>query len=328
MIFELAKEICGTFGPSGRETEVANVIKSKIEKNVDEVYTDTLGNLIAHKKGTGAKVMVSAHMDSIGMIVTYVEDEGFLRFGAVGGLSKEDLINIPVRFKDGTRGVVSYDDGKKFSELQITDFFIDIGAKDKEEALKTVKVGDFAVYANECVLQNNAIIGPYMDNRISCVAQILAIMNPEKSDKDIYYVFSAQEEVGLRGATVASFGIEPKFGIAIDITGSGDIPETKYKMPVKLGGGATVKIMDSSVICSEQVRDAMYKSAKELGIEVQDEILRFGGTDTGAMQRSKAGVLAGAISIPTRYIHSPQEMVYLTDVEQASKLLAMTIKML
>lgn len=328
MIYELAKEICGAFGPSGRETEVANLIKSKIEKNVDEVYTDTLGNLIAHKKGTGAKVMVSAHMDSIGMAVTYIEDEGFIRFGSVGGLSKEDLINIPVRFKNGTRGVVSHDEGKKFAELTITDFYIDIGAKDKEEALKSVKVGDFAVYATDHVKQGNVIIGPYMDNRISCVAQILAILNPEKSDKDIYYVFSAQEEVGLRGATTASYDIAPDFGIAIDITGTGDTPEKVNKMAVKLGEGACVKIMDSSVICSPAVRDVMIEAGKKLKINTQDEVLRFGGTDTGAIQRSRAGVLAGAISIGTRYIHSPQEMVSISDVEDASKLLAMTIKML
>lgn len=328
MIFELTKEICGAFGPSGREKEVTDVIKSKIENLVDEVYTDNLGNLIAHKKGTGAKVMVSAHMDSIGMVVSFIEDDGFLRFGFVGGLSKEDLVNIPVRFQNGTRGVVSHAEGKKFSELTISDFFIDIGAKDKEEAQKSVKIGDFAVYAVDCVKQGNVIIGPYMDNRISCVAQILAIQNPEPSDKDIYYVFSSQEEVGLRGATVASYSIDPEFGIAIDVTDTGDTPDKKDKMAVKLGDGACVKIMDRSVICNEKVRETMYESAKALNINVQEEVLRFGGTDTGAMQRARGGALVGAISIATRYIHSPQEMVHQKDVQDASKLLAMTIKML
>ncbi|MFI3226910.1 MAG: M20/M25/M40 family metallo-hydrolase [Clostridia bacterium] len=328
MIFELTKEICGVFGPSGREKDIANAIKSKIEGYIDEVYTDNLGNLIAHKKGTGAKVMVSAHMDSIGMVVSYIEDDGFLRFGSVGGLSKADLINIPVRFKNGTRGVVSHTEGKKFNDLTIADFFIDIGAKDKAEAMEYVKVGDFAVYATDCVKQGNVIIGPYMDDRIACVAQIMAIQNPEPSDKDIYYVFSAQEEVGLRGATVASYAIDPDFGIAIDVTDTGDTPDKTDKMAVKLGEGACVKIMDRSVICSEKVRDTMFDAAKELGINAQSEVLRFGGTDTGAMQRARGGALVGAISIGTRYIHSPQEMVNISDVIDSSKLLAMTIKML
>lgn len=328
MIFELTKEICAIFGPSGREDDVANYIKNKIVDFVDEVTIDNLGNVIAHKKGTGPRVMISSHMDSIGLAVTYIEKEGFLRFGKIGGVPLETLIGLAVEFKNGVRGVVSFARNKKLSDLDVTDYFIDIGAKNKEEAEKMISIGDFAVYSSPITKQGDIMFGPYMDDRIACIAQIIALMNPEESDKDIYYVFSTQEELGLRGATVASYTVDPDFGIALDVIATGDTPNKKDKCIVKLGNGPTVKIMDKAAITSTKVRQSMKEAAKILDIEVQDEIVRFGGTDTGAMQRARGGSLAGAISIPTRYVHTPQEMVNINDVEQAAKLLAMTIKML
>lgn len=325
MVFELTKKLCQTFGPSGRESLIADVIKEEIKDFVDEIYIDNIGNLIAHKKGDNKKVMVSAHMDSIGFVVSFIEDNGFLRFGNIGGLSVCDIINIPVVFKNGIKGVVSYREDKKISELRLSDMFIDIGAKNKEEALKLVKLGDFAVYANEHFTQNDIIVGPYMDNRISCAILIMAIKTASKTNNDVYYVFSAQEEVGLRGATVASYGINPDIGIAIDVTDTGDTPDKKDKMAVNLGEGPCVKIMDSSVICNSEIIELLKESAKKININTQDEVLRFGGTDTGAMQRSRNGALSGAISIGTRYIHSPSEMVSIKDVEESVLLLNQVI---
>lgn len=330
MLFELTKKICGAYGPSGREKTVAKIIEDEIKDYVDEVYYDNLGNLIAHKKGTGKKVMTSAHMDSIGFAVSYVEENGFLRFANVGGTPPPYIINIPVRFENGVCGVVSYEDKKELSELTfaaLSSFYIDIGAKDREDALSKISIGDFAVYNNPYYKQDDVVFGPYMDDRIACVAQIIAIKEAIPTDNDVYYVFSVQEEVGIRGATVASYHINPDFGIAVDVTFTGDTPNTKHKMEVKLGKGACVKIMDSSVICSEVVTDILYKASEELGITVQNEILKGGGTDTSAIQRSRGGTLVGAISIPNRYMHSPCEMVSLSDVEDTSKLLAKAITM-
>ncbi len=328
MIFELTKKICSAYGPSGRENTVSEVIKAEIKDYVDEVYNDTMGNLIARKKGTGKKIMLSAHMDSIGFAVSFVEDEGFLRFGAIGGLSKEDVANVPVKFENGVRGVVSYGDEKKWSELTLSDFYIDIGAKNKEEALKLVRPGDFAVYANEHFTQGDIIVGPYMDDRIACVVQILAIKEAKPTENDVYYVFSTQEEVGLRGATTAAYAINPDYGIATDVTCTGDTPETKMKMEVKLGEGPCVKIMDRSVICNKEVKDILYKAGADLDMKLQEEVLLFGGTDTAAMQRTREGALAGAISIGTRYIHTPCEMVSITDVTESAKLLAHAITLI
>ena len=328
MVFELTKKLCEAFGPSGRESLVADLIKEEIKDYVDEIYTDKIGNLIAHKKGTAKKIMVSAHMDSIGFAVSYIEDTGFLRFGNIGGLSIPDLINIPVKFKNGTCGVVSHREDKKVNELTLSDFFIDIGAKNKEDAQKCVKVGDFAVYSNQVVKQGNVLVGPYMDNRISCVSLILAIKDANPTENDVYYVFSAQEEVGLRGAIVASYTINPDFGIAVDVTDTGDTPDKKDKIAVNLGEGPCVKIMDNSVICNEEVKNVLYQAGKNLDIKLQDEVLRFGGTDTAAMQKSRDGALSGAISIGTRYIHSPCEMVDIDDVLNSAKLLAEAISLI
>ncbi len=327
MLFELIEKICGTHGPSGREKTVAKVIEDEVKSYVDEVYYDNLGNLIAHKKGSGKKVMTSAHMDSIGFAVRYIEENGFIRFAPVGGLPPHYIINIPVKFQNGVCGVVSYEDSKELKEIAIKDFYIDIGAKDREDALKKISIGDFAVYANKHTQEGDVVFGPYMDDRIACVAQIMAIRNALPTDNDVYYVFSTQEEVGIRGATVASYHIQPDYGVALDVTFSGDTPSTKHKMPVKLGDGACVKIMDSSVICNECVVDLMYKAGEELGLKLQDEILVGGGTDTAAIQRAKGGALVGAISIPTRYIHSPCEMVNINDIEDSAKLLAKVITM-
>lgn len=326
MIFELTKKLSQAFGPSGREGEIADVIKNEIKDHVDEVYTDTLGNLIARKKGGGKKIMIATHMDSIGFAVTYIEDGGFLRFGAVGGLAKADLVNIPVKFKNGTRGVVSHDEHGKTPNLN--EFYIDIGAKDKKEAEKMVSVGDFAVFATECTKNGDVIFGPYMDNRISCAIQILAIKNSVSCNNDIFYVFTTQEEVGLRGATVASFDINPDFGIAVDVTDTGDTPNKKDKMAVNMGDGPCVKIMDNSVICNEEVKAVLYQAGEKLGYHMQREVLKFGGTDTAAMQKARNGALVGAISIATRYIHSPCEMVNINDVKQASEVLALAISLI
>lgn len=325
MIFELTKELSGAFGPTGRESGVRELIENKIRGHVDEIYTDKMGNLVARKKGNGKKIMVSSHMDSIGFAVTFIDENGFIRFGSAGYLYTTDIINIPVKFKNGTRGVVAHDNGKQVKDLVYSDFYIDIGAKNREEAEKFVKVGDFAVFANECFEQGDAIVGPYMDDRIACAISIMAILDYKKTDNDVYYVFSTQEEVGLRGAMVATYNIDPDYGIAVDVSGSGDTPCAKDCLAVKLGGGPTVKIMDGHVICAEEVVDLMYKTAKDMKINVQDEILRSGGTDAGAMQRSRSGALVGAISIPTRYIHSPCEMVNINDVKNATKLLIETV---
>ena len=321
-VFDLWNEVGGAFGPSGREDAVREAIAAIAGEYIDDVTTDALGNLICRKKGSGKKVLFAAHMDSIGVVATYIDEKGFIRFSQVGGLFKGDLINITVRFANGMRGVISYEEKTPFKDLTLDNLFIDIGAKDRADAEKQVQVGDFAVFEAPRFEQNGVLCGPYLDNRIGCVTLLRAMEQVGETDNDLYFVFTAQEEVGLRGAGAAAFAVQPDVAIAVDVTDTGDLPERKTPMAVDMGKGPTVKVMDRSVICTPAVCAVLEQAAHDCGVATQREILQFGGTDTAALQKARAGVQAGAVSIPTRYIHSPSEMCAVSDVEDAAKLLA------
>ena len=323
-VFDLWKEIGGAFGPSGREDAVREAIAAAAGDYVDDIMTDALGNLICRKKGSGKKLLFAAHMDSIGVVATYIDDKGFIRFSQVGGLFHGDLINIQVRFANGTRGVISYEEKPAFKDLTMDNLFIDIGASSREDAARMVQIGDFAVFEAPRFEQNGVLCGSYLDNRIGCVTLLLMLeqLSGQQSENDLYFVFTAQEEVGLRGAGAAAFAVEPDVAIAVDVTDTGDLPERRTPVAVELGGGPAVKVMDRSVICTPAVCAALERAAADCGISVQREILQFGGTDTAMLQKTGAGVQVGAVSIPTRYIHSPSELCAVSDVEQAAALLA------
>ena len=309
-------------GPAGDESEVSEVLEKLAMPFVDECYQDTLGNLIAHKKGSGSRVMFAAHMDSIGCIVTYIEKEGYVRFCKVGGLHATDLIATPVRFKNGVRGVICLSEAVDPKDMTLDDLYIDIGAHDADEAKAMIKIGDTAVYDTPTYAVGDRIVSPYMDNRISCMVLLMAMETLQNSENDLYFVFTSQEEVGLRGAKTAAYSIDPDYGIAVDVTVSADELGTKHAGSSKLGSGAAIKVMDTSVICHPQMVSKLETLAKERGIDAQMDIIKAGGTDAGSIHISKMGVLTGGISIPCRYIHSPQELVDRGDVEACARLVA------
>lgn len=329
-VFDLQKKLVAAALPSGHEQNVGAVLAELARPFVDEVYTDALGNVICHKKGPGKRIMMPGHMDTIGFMALYIEDEGFIRFDGIGGHSPATLIGTPIRFANGVRGTIrpaKFADlsGKTFSSIKISDLYIDIGARDKAEAELLVHIGDVAVFDTEPrLVAGNNIMTPYADDLIACVVLLLTMeqLKDKQTDNDLYFVFSVQEEVGLRGATTAAYGIDPYMGIAVDVCSTGDTPTSVDKMVVKIGAGPTVKIKDSSLICSPQVVEHLRSAACDAGIAYQDEILTAGGTDSGAMQRTRGGVYSGCISIPTRHIHSPGELFCIGDVEQAAALLA------
>lgn len=326
-IFEGYKQLSEAFGPSGREGGIVKAIDAMIAQYVPHAdqwthSTDVLQNSMYHRAGTGKKVMLAAHMDSIGVVTTHIDDNGFLRFAQVGGLMIGDLIDCRVRFANGTRGIISFEEKTPYEKLGFDNLFLDIGAESREDAEKLVQVGDFAVFDVQPFCQGDILCGAYLDNRIGCLTLIGVMAQLEQTDYDVSVVFTAQEEVGLRGAQTAAFAIQPDYAIAVDVTDTGDMPERKYPMAVKLGKGAAVKVMDRSVICDLQVKNAMYRMAEQQNIPIQREIMEFGGTDTGVIQRTAGGVRAGAVSIPTRYIHSPQEMASKKDIEAACALIA------
>ncbi len=307
------KELAQCFGPSGREEMIAELLTGYAKKYADEVDVDILGNVIAHKKGTGKKIMLAAHMDEIGIIATYIDENGFIRFSNIGGVDIKRLLNKRVRFKNGTVGVI--DTEKDNEDIKLSGLYIDIGAKDKSEAESKISVGDMAVFVGEYVETDEVIISKALDNRIGC-AVLLEVLEKVKGDNDLYFVFTSCEEVGLRGAKGSAYRVFPEYALAVDVTDTGDTPNSE-KMAVKLGGGAAVKIMDRSVICHYEVRGILTDIAKENAIPCQLEVMTEGGTDAGVIHTSRGGVKTGGVSIPTRYIHSPSEMVSKSDYNAA-----------
>ncbi|NMB20678.1 MAG: M42 family metallopeptidase [Firmicutes bacterium] len=311
----IIQQLTEAFGPSGFETEVTELIKSMIEEHVDELGADVLGNLIAVKKGSqdGKKIMFAAHTDEIGLVVTHIDDKGFLRFGNVGGVGISTLVGNRVRFAGGAVGAI-YQEKGSWKDLTLDKLYIDIGAESKEEALKKVKVGEFGIFHREFEDLGNRLIAKSMDDRVGCAVLVEALKTIKNPKNTLYFVFTAQEEVGLRGARTAAYGIEPDLGIALDVTLTGDMPEAR-RMDVSLGKGAAIKVKDSSLIAHPKVKDLLVSLAEEKQIPYQMEVLDAGGTDAGAIHLTKAGVPSGAISIPTRYVHSPSEMVDIRDVK-------------
>lgn len=319
--------LCQAYGPTGREHEVADVIEEMVAPFVDKVKRDAMGNVIAVRKGEGkGRIMLSAHMDEIGLMVIHIEKNGFLRVCAVGGVSPIRSAYRQVAFENGTRGVVGYetktlqDSIKDMAKLTMNEMFIDIGVTSEEDAARKVQVGDVAVFMSEFMIMDGRASAAAMDNRAGCAVQVEALKGLSSSPMDIYAVFTTQEEVGLRGARTSAFGIEPTVAVALDVTPAGDTPAS-LPWTVSLGAGPAVKIRDSSVICNPSVIEWLEKAARKADVTWQREVLTAGGTDAGAIQGSRSGVPSGVISIPTRYVHSPAETIDLSDMKGAVKLL-------
>lgn len=310
------------FGPSGCESEISRVIEELARPFVDEISRDTLGNLICHKKGSGARVMFSAHMDSIGLVATHIDKKGFIHVGALGGVSAKEVLYTPVRFQNGTKGLICAKSSTDLEKMKVNDLLIDIGVSDEKEAKKLVQVGDAAVYDIPARTAAGRVISPYLDDRIACLVLLMAMEQLEETENDLYFVFSVQEEVGSRGAKTAAWAIDPDYGIAVDVTGADDEPGSKHQASSLCGRGAAVKVMDRSVICPPALVEMLMALAAEKGIPAQRDVLQLGGTDAGPMQATRSGVYAGGISIPCRYIHTPTEMVDLEDVRACADLAA------
>lgn len=320
-MYELIKTLTQTYGPSGNEKKVSETIKNLLKGKVDEMRTDAMGNLICVKKGTGSKIMLAAHMDEIGIIVSYIDDKGFLRFGNIGGIPPLIILGQRVKFENGIIGVVWYEENiDNMKNAQLDKMYIDIGAGSREEAEKLVKVGDMAVFVGDTVEQNGKIISKALDDRIGCAVLIETALKDIRTDNEIYYVFTTQEEVGLRGAKTAAFGIVPDMALAIDVCDTGDTPGCK-PMAVRLGEGPAIKIKDRSVISHPEVKDRLIKAAEKENIPYQLEVMLEGGTDAGSIHITAGGIPSGGVSIPSRFIHDTAEMVDMKDVENAVRLL-------
>ncbi|MEE8392568.1 MAG: M42 family metallopeptidase [Anaerolineae bacterium] len=322
---ELIRKLVQAYGPSGVEDQIRTVIRAEVEPLVDELRVDPMGSLIVRKQGgEGKRIVLSAHMDEIGVMVTFVDEKGFARFTRIGGVSPLTCVGTRVAFADGTVGVVGVerkrDDVSKVPKLE--QLYIDLGATSHDDC--PVHVGDTAVFVRPFAqmegAQGTRLIAKAMDDRIGCAVLIETLRRLEHTPHDVHFVFSVQEEVGMRGARTAAYGIDPDLAIAVDVTGTGDTPECP-PMAVELGKGPAVKIKDRRMITHPAVRDMLIQGAKQANIPYQREVLEWGSTDAAAMQLVRAGVPAGCLSIPCRHIHTPSEMVDERDVENSVRLL-------
>ena len=320
-LLELIQTLNAAHGPSGDEGGIRERLAELARPLADEISTDTMGNLIVRKLGSGPRVMLCAHMDSIGFIVTHVEENGFLRVGRLGGISPKEAAYTPVRFAGGVRGVIVPEEKADFGKLKLDECYVDIGAKDRETALKAVAVGDTLIYDSPCFTNQDKVVSPYLDNRISCAILLKVLEEMELCPNDLYVVFTVQEEVGLRGAKPAAWAVDPDYAVVVDVTDVDDTPGSEKCGTVRLGKGPAIKIMDSSVICHPDMIQKLESQAKALDMPTQRDIMRAGGTDAGVMHTTRIGVRTGGVSVPCRYIHTPVEMADLQDARDCAKLL-------
>jgi putative aminopeptidase FrvX len=321
-VIELIKRLTEAWGPSGYEHQIRALIQTEIASLVDDIQVDGLGNLICRVGTGGKRVMIAAHMDEIGVMANYAEpNTNYLRFTNIGGLLQTTLHGNRVRFEDGTIGVIGVHDAFGSSRRNAPDldgFYIDVQAEDGE---LTVQPGSPAGFWREMDVRGNRVIAKSLDDRIGCVIAIEAMRRlKDNTPNECYFVFTVQEEVGVRGAQVAAYGVNPDVGIALDVTATGDEIKNR-RMTVRLGGGAAIKVQDSGLIVPPAIRDWMLARAEADGIPHQIEVLTGGGTDAGAIQTARAGVPSGCISIPTRFLHTTSETVDLNDVQACIDLL-------
>jgi len=318
--FVLLAQLTQIFGPSGYEEQVTEFISTQLRPYCDELMTDTLGNLIVVRHGTGKKIMVAAHMDEIGLMITHLDKEGFLRFTPLGGVRIPNLVGQRVKFSNGRVGTIGVEKLDKPSDFKLDKLFLDIGVSSREEAGQLVHIGDTAVFVGDFIDSGSKVISKAFDDRIGCFVAMEALKRT-KSTHELAFVFTVQEEIGIRGARTAAYALEPDLAIAVDVTATGDTPKA-HPMSVELGKGVGIKVLDHSLITSPQIKRWMAAVATELNIPFQWEVLEYGGTDSGAIHLTRGGVPSGVLSIPTRYVHSPAEMLDKRDVEAAVELLA------
>jgi len=328
-IFDLQTRLVAAAGPSGFEEESGKLVTGLAKPYCDEVYTDAMNNVIAHKKGSGKRLMFSAHRDTIGFMATGVGKDGSVSLQAIGGIRAAWLHGTPVRFLNGPEGSLFIRSRrsmmeKKPGDIRVQDLYADIGASEEAQAKELVSPGSVCVFAGSPRrLAGTMCSSPYLDDLIACAALLEAMKRVGDSPNDLYFVFSCQEEVGLRGALTAAYGIEPDAGFACDIFPSTDCPSAPPDTgDSKLGAGPGLMMMDGSMIAAPWLIRKLRETAAGAGIPFQMAALAAGGTDAGAIQKAHAGVPVAGIGIPIRYTHSPIETCDEQDVENAVRLIA------
>lgn len=329
MLFEKIEKLCALNGTSGREHSVSEYIINELKEIGVDYHKDNLGNVIAFKKGKKTpknKIMVAAHMDEVGLIITGVTEDGSLRFSTVGGINPKVIIGREVKLENGVSGVVGtkpihlQDADERETAVPVDKLYIDIGADSKEEAEEKVALGDCAYFVGDYHnLGTDQIIAKAIDDRAGCAMMLL--MLKEELEYDAYFAFTVQEEVGLNGAKTATYAIEPDVAIVIETTASGDVAGVSDLDRVTVvGEGVVVSYMDRGTIYDKELYNLAFRLAKEKNIKCQTKTMIAGGNDAGAIHVSGKGVRTIALSIPSKYIHSPSNVVSKADAEATYQL--------
>ncbi|MCX7749006.1 MAG: M42 family metallopeptidase [Clostridia bacterium] len=325
----LLKELTELNGVSGNEDEVRNYIKEKALSLADEVKIDSIGNVIAYKKGKSSKkrVMLSAHMDEVGFMITGYGEGGTLKFRCVGGIDERILPGKRLIVGEkklpgiiGCKPIHMQEREDRSNNIKLKSLYIDIGAEKKDEAEKLVPLGEYAVFQSEYMEMGEDVIkAKALDDRVGCAILLEALKGDY--DFDLYACFTVQEEVGLRGSEVSSYAVKPDLAIVVEGTTCSDVPEvSEYDYSTLLGEGAALTIMDRTSYADKDLVNFLYNLGKEKGIKVQFKKTTTGGNDAGKIQRSRGGVKVASVSVPCRYIHSPVSVMSKRDYESVKAL--------
>ena len=338
MNVDLLNKIATTPGAPGFEKRIRDLVIEEVKPLVDELEFDNMGNVYAIKRGTGSKkIMVGAHMDEIGFIVTHIDDKGFIRFHTLGGFDPKTLTaqRVIIHGKKDIIGVMAskpihvMTPEERNKVAKTTDYFIDTGMK-AEEVKELISVGDAITREREFIEMGDCVNGKSLDNRLAVfiLIETLKKLKGKEIPYDLYGVFTVQEEVGIRGANVSALRVKPDFGFGLDTTIAFDLTgAAAHEMITKLGEGTAIKIMDASTICDYRMVEFMKNTADKHKIKWQPEILTAGGTDTAGIQRmTEGGSIAGAVSIPTRHLHQVIEMAHKEDIQGSIDLLCACIQ--
>ncbi len=318
----LIKQLTEAYGPPGFEHAVRDIIQQAVTPHADSVEQDPLGNLHVVKQGNGdgLKIMVAAHMDEIGLMLAFIDKNGFGRMTSLGGVFPQTMVGNRAKFTNGSMAVINAEKWPLPDNVDrsLKNLYLDFGVSKKEDV--PVKIGDVAAFERPFADLGETIVAKSLDDRIGCAILVETLKQINETPHELHFVFTVQEEVGVRGATTAAYKVHPDVALAVDVTDSGDVPERKH-FEVKLGQGPAIKVMDRGMIAHPRLKNWLVETAETNEIPYQLEILTLGTTDATAMQLSHEGSVAGALSIPCRHVHTPSEMVNYRDVEQAVALL-------
>lgn len=305
---ELLKKLLDAFGVSGREAGIRDIIKSEIDDKKFEIKEDKLGNLIAKAGSGNEKIMVCAHMDSIGLISTFIEESGYIRAGQVGSYKIDELRGNYAEFENGVIGKI----GLSGSGEDLNSVFIDIGTKSKKEAVKKVKEACTARVISNYYDLNKNIAGPCLDSRIGCYILLKIIKNMKESDKQVYFVFSSQKQLGGRGARAAAYEIDPDFCIVLDTEECMDVPGGSGNL--KLGTGPVLTVMDRTLITNHRIKSMIEEGAAKAKVKLQYGVSGE-GSEGGLIHKERGGIMTGVLNVPIRYKYSASEIISIKDVE-------------